>query len=106
MVEINIDTLRKLCKQDKIKWSMHALKRLRERHISIDDYLNCIYTGEIIEQYPNDYPKPSCLVFGYNISNLILHTVSGCDNVYVYAITAYYPNNNEWENDYKTRKEH
>ena len=37
--ELSIDMLRTLCLEDKIEWSKHALKRLRERHISINDFI-------------------------------------------------------------------
>lgn len=98
--------LKNLAENDKIKWSLHAMKRLRERHISIDDFLNAITTGEIIEQYPDDYPTPSCLLIGATVSGKPLHIVVGCDDAFIYAITAYYPDPNEWESDLKTRKEY
>ena len=99
-----IDDLRKACNDDNIKWSLHALKRLRERQIKPADFINCIITGEIIEYYPEDYRTPSCLVSGISRAALPLHTVSGYDGEYLYAVTAYYPNTSEWESDYKTRK--
>lgn len=97
--------LQEACNADRIKWSMHALKRLRERGISIEDFKNCIFTGEIIERYPESYKTPSCLVSGFSVNKLHLHTVSGYDESYLFAVTAYYPNLDEWESDYKTRKE-
>ena len=30
---------------------------------------------EIIEQYPEDFPFPSCLVFGFSSKNEIIHVV-------------------------------
>ena len=63
---------------------------------------NC--TGEIIEDYPEDYPNPSCLIFGYNVNGRILHIVAGCDNINIYIITAYYPDTKKFENDLKTRR--
>ncbi|MBU4540908.1 MAG: DUF4258 domain-containing protein [Firmicutes bacterium] len=100
---MKIENLRTLCIEDKIKWSLHAMKRLRERKISIDDFINVIKAGEIIEPYPDDYPHPSCLIFGYSKANQPLHVVIGCDKTYIYAITAYYPNPKEWELDLRTR---
>ena len=99
-----IDDLRYACNEDKIKWSTHAMKRLRERHITRRDFMNSIYTGEIIEYYPEDYRTPGCLVSGVNVSGKPLHTVSGYDDSFIYAITAYYPTPNEWEPDFKTRR--
>ena len=61
-------------------------------------------TGEIIEDYPEDYPNPSCLIFGYNVNGRILHIVAGCDNINIYIITAYYPDTKKFEDDLKTRR--
>lgn len=63
---MEINNIRNLYNVSKIKWSAHCLRRMQERDISTDDVGNCIMSGEIIEDYPNDYPYPSCLVFGYN----------------------------------------
>ena len=104
-MELEIEKLRKLCQDDKIKWSRHALKRLRERKISIADFENCILHGEIIKQYPDDRPTPSCLILAW-INNTHLHIVVGSDGNYIYSITAYYPSKEEWLPDMKTRKEH
>ena len=56
---------------------MHAAKRLEQRGISIKDVMNCIMHGEIIEQYPTDYPYPSCLILGVTVDDKFLHTVIG-----------------------------
>ena len=103
-MELQIEELRQLCVQDNIKWSRHALKRLRERNISIDAFKKCILCGEIIKQYPDDRPTPSCLILGWNDILTALHVVVGCDGKFLYAITAYYPDSSEWEADMKTRR--
>lgn len=53
---LTIDELRGLCTPDNIYLTLHASKRLEQRGILIDDVISCIMTGEIIEEYPNDYP--------------------------------------------------
>lgn len=60
--------------------------------------------GEIIERYPNDYPYPSCLLLGSAVNKRKIHIVCGIGNGKLYIITAYYPDTDKWENDYKTRK--
>ena len=64
----------------------HRLERMQERDISRADVKNGIATGEIIEEYPEDYPNPSCLIFGYTVNNRILHIVAGCDNINIYIM--------------------
>ncbi len=63
------------------------------------------FLGEIIEDYPNDYPNPSCLMFGYTLNNRVIHVVIGYDVENIYIITAYYPNTDKFELDMKTRRE-
>ena len=78
---------------------------MQERDISRADVKNCILNGEIIEDYPNDFTYPSCLIFGYTIKEKVIHVVAGSDGEYVYIITAYFPNKEKFEDDLKTRKE-
>lgn len=101
---MDIEIIRNLVKNDKIKWSNHCLERMGERAISIPDVTNCILNGKIIEDYPNDYPHPSALVFGYAVNNMIIHVVIGYDGEYLYFITAYIPNNIVFEDDLMTRR--
>ncbi len=63
------------------------------------------FLGEIIEDYPNDYPNPSCLMFGYTLNDRVIHVVIGYDVENIYIITAYYPNTDKFELDMKTRRE-
>ena len=103
-MELTIEELRNLCKAGKIKWTAHILTRLQQRNINPSDIKNCIMTGEIIEQYPKDYPFPSCLLLGVCMANKQLHTVIGCGEGFLWLITAYRPDIEEWEPDFKTRR--
>lgn len=103
---MDIEAIRCLYKKDKIKWSSHCLERMQERDISIKDIGSCITTGEIIEDYPDDFPYPSCLIFGHSVQRKTLHTVVGSDTEMLYIITAYYPNTEKFMEDLKTRREH
>lgn len=101
---MQIEEIRTLCNQSKIKWSTHCLERMQERDICRTDVKNCISRGEVIEDYPNDFPHPSCLVFGHTVNNKVIHVVVGNDGKYIYIITAYFPNTIKFEDDLKTRK--
>jgi len=101
---ISIDELRILCNDGKIKWTAHIAVRLQERDINPSDVRNCIETGEIIEQYTDDYPYPSCLVLGATVENKSLHVVIGVGSGYLWLISSYFPDISKWESDLKTRK--
>lgn len=102
---MDIQEIKELLKQNKIRWSTHCLERMQDREIYIKDVKNCIMTGEVIEDYPDDYPHPSCLVFGYTLGKVILHVVVGNDSRQIYIITAYYPSTEKFKDDLKTRRE-
>ena len=101
---MDIDHIIRLCSEDCIQWSLHVLKRMRERKISSDEIIGCIRSGRIIEEYPDDRPLPSCLIYGV-VNNRSLHTVVGIGDEYVSVITAYEPDPDEWKSDLITRKE-
>lgn len=104
-MELNIENLRKLCKEEKIVWKLHASLRMRERKIKTQDVEKCIATGEIIELYTSDYPAPSCLVLGMSVEDKYLHVVCSIYQDRLCVITTYFPNNAEWKNNYRTRKD-
>ena len=105
MEKLNINLIKKLVKEGKTRWTNHVLNRLFQRNISQYDVENALLNGEIIEEYEDDYPYPSCLVYGINTNGDILHIVCGSNQIELWIITVYYPDNNKWEKDLKTRKE-
>ncbi len=102
---ITIEQLKALNKPESIAITEHARIRLYERNISIDDIVNGINTGEIIKQYPDDKLLSSCLILGFSVKSEYIHIVVSCDTDFIYLITAYFPDPDMWENDFKTRKE-
>ena len=101
---MDIKIFRRYCVEGKIFWSKHALERLQERDITVDDVKNCIMNGEIIEEYPNDFPHPSALIFGHDLNEKIIHAVCGIDENFLYLITAYLPTTEKFFDDLKTRR--
>ena len=74
------------------------------RGITQDDVTQAIRSGEIIEQYPDDYPYPSCLLLGTTDTGETFHVVCSQGDSEVWMITAYRPDTDKWESDLKTRK--
>lgn len=103
-MELNINDLRKICTAENIEITLHAAKRLEQRGIFLQDIIACIKNGEIIEQYPDDYPHPSCLVLGMSVKQNYLHVVLGSDMATLWIITAYFPDLHKWENDFRKEK--
>lgn len=104
MNAIDLRIVQQLCNDDTMLLTKHAAIRCRERRIYFDDIKHAIKSGEIIEQYPSDYPYPSCLILGVTINGKPLHVVCAPVDDMLWIITAYYPDTNTFENDFKTRK--
>jgi len=91
-------------KEKSLIWTEHIFKKFIERNITMNDVIVALGNGEIIEQYPNDYPFPSCLVLGRDASGQILHVVCGSDGAKSILITAYSPSLFKWMDDFKQRR--
>jgi hypothetical protein len=102
---VNIIELQSLLSAEHIIWTEHLSFRLIERDIKRAAVITCINNGEIIEQYPNAYPYPACLISAMLENNEPLHVVAGTNESELFILTAYKPTLEKWENDYKTRKE-
>ena len=104
MDKFNIDIINQLIKDNKIIWTNHVIIRLLQRNMTQENVKHALMHGEIIESYEEDYPYPSCLVYGLSEDNKVIHIVCGYNGENLWIIIAYYPNDKEWENDMKTRK--
>ena len=96
---MNLDSLRGLCQSGAIIVSQHCMKRMIERGIGLAEVKQTITCGEIIEDYPEDFPYPSTLILGGG-----LHVVAGAGDGRLWLITAYRPSLDQWEADLKTRR--
>lgn len=83
---------------------VHALQRMLERQISVDDVWWVLESGETIAEYPDDRPVPSRLVLGW-ISNEPLHVVAAddVDSDITVVISTYRPDPDLWSPDFRRR---
>jgi hypothetical protein len=90
---------------DQLIFRVHALQRMFERRVSVEDVKIVVGSGETIEDYPEDKPYPSRLVLGWRGSRplhvVVAHNLS--DNEIV-VITVYEPDPELWEADYRRRR--
>jgi hypothetical protein len=90
---------------ESIFFSEHVLTKMAERDIEPEEVETVIKKGEAIRHYPDDQPDPSRLVLGF-VNGKALHVVVLRDVVTenCIVITAYEPDPNIWEPDFKTKK--
>lgn len=91
---------------DRLIFRVHAIQRMFQRRISVDDLGQVLATGEVVEDYPNDTPYPSRLLLGWCGSRPI-HVVAA-ENVATQetiVITVYEPDLTQWEPGFKRRRQ-
>lgn len=88
-----------------VEWQSHALARMLERGISRGTVRNVLLEGELIENYPDDRPYQSALFLGL-VESEPFHVVAAFDKQsnYCFIITAYRPDSEHFESDYRTRR--
>ena len=103
---INVETIHRLAGRDRIAFKRHTVFRMHQRKIFADEVKAMLLKCELIEDYPDDYPLPSGLVFGYTKQNRPIHAVAalGEDAEMIWLITVYEPTLEEWENGFKKRR--
>ena len=102
-----LEDIRRSISKKRYNITSHAREEMspKEDDISEKEPIEAISNGKIIEDYPNDKPFPSCLIFGRTEEGRVIHAVSAYskeDDIAI-IITTYEPNINMWI-DYRYRR--
>ena len=84
---------------------IHAVQRMFERKISEESVKQVLQSGELIEDYSDEMPRPGGLMLGKR-GNRPLHVVmteNERDNELI-VITVYEPKLSHWKPGFKNRK--
>ena len=100
-----LEFIQQCIKQRAIQWTYHINMRLRERSMTRQMILGSVETYEIIESYPDDKYLPSYLVYAQQ-EGQYFHILFATDvaNRNIRIVTAYFPDIEEWERNFKTRR--
>jgi hypothetical protein len=83
---------------------IHAVQRMFERDISVEDVKRVLSEGVVIEDYPEDTPFPSRLIFGW-CERRPIHVVVAINEVgSVIVVTVYEPDQEKWDEDLSRRR--
>lgn len=101
----DFEAFKKALTSDAFDWKKHALQRVDQRHLRQDQVVKALLKGEIIEDYPSDYPLPRALVLA-RIGRMPFHAVVAYDKErdFGYIVTVYLPDLDHFLADHKTRK--
>ena len=89
----------------RIRITDHADVEALADHLLFDEIVYSVIHGEIIEDYPDDRPYPSCLIYGDTPTDEPVHTVWAYNRETRAAalITTYRPDPARWVN-WRTRR--
>jgi hypothetical protein len=91
----------------KVMWSRHAVTELVADDLTRRQVERALQQCELIEDYPLLHrPLPDCLVLGWLTVGAPVHVVVAIDlkRDRVFMVTVYKPSEEEWEDDWRTRK--
>lgn len=94
-------------RRDRVLYSKHAVFEMENEQFGkiIDlEVEEAVFSGEIIEEYPDDKPYPTVLIFGKTKKNRPIHLVCAYnkEDEGIILITVYHPDPSKWIN-YKKR---
>jgi len=89
----------------RLVFRVHAVRRMAERGISVEDVREVVQTGTVIERYPDERPYPSRLVLGWRGSRP-LHVVAADNSAVeeIVIVTVYEPDPARWRPGFTTRR--
>jgi len=101
---MNIENIINSIQHSHVRITDHADEEAFDDQLKYEEIYFSVIHGEIIENYLNDRPYPSCLVFGRNFSGEPIHSVWAYneDNSWAVLVTVYRPDPKKWKN-YKKR---
>jgi len=102
---MDINLIIEAIRNNRIRITDHADEEAQADHLSFDEIYVSVFNGEIIEDYPDDWPFPSCLIYGNTFIGDPVHSVWAYneENKFAVLITVYRPDPNRWIN-WRTRR--
>jgi hypothetical protein len=103
---MNIKDLKEAISADRIVASRHSRREAAAGNLVLGEIVwSVVEEGKVIEEYPNAYPMPACLILGFNTVGAPIHSVWSYDQVSRTArlVTVYRPDTNRWI-DWRMRK--
>jgi hypothetical protein len=89
----------------KLLFRIHAVQRMFERNISVKKVSQALQSGETIEDYSSEMPEPSRLILGFQGKHPFhVVTSENSETNQITIITAYVPDRNKWDKDFKSRR--
>ncbi len=99
-----VERLRVQAKAGKIRFTPHAHQAMVEEDIGLEDVLEAISTGTILENYPQHRRGACCLLYGVTRAHRPLHIVCTTAQSLLIVITVYEPKPPKWVTPTRRKK--
>jgi hypothetical protein len=91
-----LERIRAQAVAENIRITQHAQQEMAEEDITLDEVLEAISTGEILEDYPRHRRGACCLLNGFSRKGRPVHIVCTTTRPMLIIITAYEPKPPKW----------
>ena len=81
---------------DNIRLTQHAQQEMVEENIVLDEVLEVVSQGQILENYPHHRRGACCLLNGFTLSGRAIHVVCTTAQSTLIIITVYEPKPPKW----------
>lgn len=102
-LEAVLDRIHAQATGENIRITQHAQQEMVEKSITLDEVLQAIATGQILENYPEHRRGACCLVSGVTQNDRPLHIVCTAAQPMLIIITVYEPKPPKWVTPSKRR---
>jgi hypothetical protein len=100
---VGLEEIRQAMAQRNYRLSLHARRQMGQRRITSRELEEAVAGGEVIEDYPEDKYRHSCLILGMTSAGRPLHLQCSEPMPEVIVVTCYDPDPGEWV-DYRRRR--
>lgn len=95
-LEAVLKRIRAQAEADNVRITQHAQQEMVEEEITLDEILEAITTGQILENYPEHRRGACCLLNGFTQTGRPVHIVCTTARPVLIIITVYEPKPPKW----------
>jgi hypothetical protein len=91
-----LDLFKRAVQEHQVKISLHAAEQALADEITRAEIEEVMQGAQVLENYPDWWLGPSCLIYGRTAAGRELHIVASCSGLPVTIITVYEPHPPRW----------
>ena len=93
--------IREQVRKGLLRFTLHAHQRMVEENVAVDEVVEALMNGEVVENYPEHKRGACCLVCGRTKTGRYVHVVCTTGLDVVVIITVYEPRKPKWRTPFE-----